>query len=80
MKTIGKILHLARSGRLVIQLRTIAFEGQIIIDNQNTKIGRIMEIIGSVDKPYASVQPLMKITKHHLGKEVGINNANNDSR
>ena len=80
MKTVGKIIHLARSGRLIIRLRTITFEGQIIIDNQNTKIGRVMEIIGPITKPYASVQPLIEITKSHIGKDVGINNENNDVR
>jgi len=74
LKTIGKIIHLAKSGRLIIQLRQIAFEGQVIIDDKNIKIGKIMEIIGSVSKPYASALPLINITKYHIGKQVGISN------
>ncbi|MCY3853941.1 MAG: hypothetical protein OXF28_03955 [Thaumarchaeota archaeon] len=70
---IGKIIHLAKSGRLIIQLTKLASEGQIIIDNNNVKIGKIREIIGSVSTPYASASPLIEITNNHIGKMIGTN-------
>jgi RNA-binding protein len=57
---IGEVLHLAKSGRLVIRLRqgVAAKPGQMLIDEGGKKIGKIVELLGPVRAPYASVMPL----------------------
>ncbi|HET7644028.1 MAG TPA: hypothetical protein VFK40_11010 [Nitrososphaeraceae archaeon] len=54
---IGKIIHKAKSGRLILKL----FEespikmGDTIVTSHGRKIGIVNELIGSVKSPYASV-------------------------
>lgn len=43
------------SGRLIVKLNKEISPGQIVIDNEGNKIGKIIELIGSVKSPYASV-------------------------
>jgi len=67
LEEIGEIMHLAKSGRLVVRLTCIGNEpksGELIIDTNGKRIGKVIEVIGPVTAPYASVAPLIdKITK-----------------
>jgi RNA-binding protein len=58
LEKIGEILHMAKSGRLIVKVdEQISHKllGQVLIDEKGTKIGKIIELIGSVKSPYASV-------------------------
>jgi|SoiMethySBSTD1v2_1073268.scaffolds.fasta_scaffold3747691_1 RNA-binding protein len=54
---LGKIIHKAKSGRLILKLleETQLNPGDIISDAHGKKIGNVNELIGSVNAPYASV-------------------------
>jgi len=70
---IGEVLHLARSGRLIVKLNpSCGFSkiGQLLFDNEGTKIGRIIELIGSVRAPFASVLPDTKSSNKISGMKV----------
>lgn len=62
MNEVGEIIHLARSGRLILKLneknndKNLNKSGEILIDSNGKKIGRIVELIGSVKSPFASVE------------------------
>jgi RNA-binding protein len=73
MMELGEVLHFARSGRLIVKLHpSCGFSkiGQIIFDNEGTKIGRIIELIGSVKAPFASVLPDIKSSNKVSGMKV----------
>ena len=55
MLQIGVILHRAKSGRLIIRLTREIKTGATILDGQGKKLGRVVELIGPVKAPYASV-------------------------
>ena len=60
---IGEIIHMAKSGRLIVKVEentTHNLIGQALIDNKGSRIGKIIELIGSVKAPYASVMPTSK--------------------
>ena len=70
---IGEVLHLARSGRLIVKLNpSCGFSkiGQLLFDNEGTKIGRIIELIGSVRAPFASVLSDIKTSNRISGLKV----------
>ena len=55
MKEIGVILHQAKSGRLVVRLSKHIRPGSAVLDEKGRKLGTVVELIGPVKSPYASV-------------------------
>ena len=51
-------MHLARSGRIIVQLTKLVEEGQILCDEKSGRVAKVMELIGPVKNPYASATPL----------------------
>ncbi len=63
-------MHLAKSGRVIVQLTKLVEEGQILCDNKSAKVAKVMELIGPVSKPYASAMPLTNNIKKFTGKKI----------
>ena len=63
-------MHLASSGRVIVQLTKTVDEGQILCDEKSTKVAKVMEMIGPVAKPFASAAPLTNNIKKYTGKKV----------
>jgi len=79
LEKIGEILHLAKSGRLIVKIdEQISHKliGQALVDDKGIKIGKIIELIGSVKSPYASVIPSVD-SKYSVGGKVFSSNARN---
>ena len=55
MLQVGTILHQAKSGRLIVTLTKETRPGALIVDDKGRKIGRVMELLGPVKAPFASV-------------------------
>lgn len=72
MEMIGEIIHMAKSGRLIVKVEENTNHnliGQALIDNNGSRIGKIIELIGSVKSPYASVMPALN-SKYTVGGKV----------
>jgi len=71
---VGEIIHLARSGRLIVKLSAVGAErvksGELLIDGSGRKVGRVAELIGPVRTPYASVITMTDRTSRLVGSEV----------
>jgi len=63
-------LHLAASGRVIIQLSSKLVEGQILCDEKGTKVAKVMELIGPIKRPFASATPLTNNIEKFIGKSV----------
>jgi rRNA processing protein Gar1 len=61
---VGKILHQAKSGRLVVKLSLEVRPGAMVFDDGGRKLGKVVELIGPVKSPYASVA----VASSRLGK------------
>lgn len=70
MQEVGEILHLANSGRVIIQLSEKLVEGQVLCDEKGIRVAKVMELIGPVRRPFASASPLTNNIKKYIGKEV----------
>ena len=71
LEEIGEVMHLAKSGRLVVRLTAIGREpksGELIIDTNGKPIGKVIEVIGPVTAPYVSVVPMIE----KINKIIGI--------
>ena len=63
-------MHLAGSGRVIIQLSDVLSEGVILCDEKGTRVAKVMELIGPVKRPFASATPLTNNIKKYIGKSV----------
>jgi RNA-binding protein len=62
---VGVILHQAKSGRLIVRLSREVKTGALILDDKGKRLGKVVELIGPVRAPYASVALLTS----RLGKD-----------
>ncbi|MFQ6024902.1 MAG: H/ACA ribonucleoprotein complex subunit GAR1 [Nitrosopumilaceae archaeon] len=67
------VVHIANSGRVIIQLSKSLPEGQVLIDERGKNVAKVNELIGPVAKPYASAIPLSDKVKKYVGKKVFAN-------
>lgn len=70
---IGEVMHLAKSGRLIVRLNPAAAgirAGELLVDGSGKRVGRISELIGPVNAPYASVIPMTDRTGRLAGTKV----------
>jgi len=61
---VGLLMHQAKSGRLIVRLSKEAKPGAFLFDQDGRKVGKIVELIGPVKAPYASVA----VVSSKLGK------------
>ena len=62
---VGLLLHQAKSGRLIVRLSKEAKPGALLFDQDGRKVGKIIELMGPVKAPYASVA----VASSRLGKQ-----------
>ncbi len=71
---VGEILHLARSGRLIVKLNTDGAQrikpGELLIDGSGRKVGKVIELLGPMRAPYASVITMTDRTSRLVGSKV----------
>ena len=64
MLQVGSLLHQAKSGRLIVKLTNEVRPGAFLLDEKGRKLGKVVELIGPVRAPYASVA----VVSSKLGK------------
>jgi RNA-binding protein len=70
---IGEIMHLAKSGRLIVKLNAAGAgirAGELLVDGSGKRVGKVTELIGPVSAPYASVIPMTDRTGRLVGARV----------
>ncbi len=70
---IGEVMHLAKSGRLVVKIYGTGANlraGDLLVDGGGKRVGRIAELIGPVSAPYASVIPMTDRAGRLAGSKV----------
>ena len=69
---IGEVMHLAKSGRLIVRINknTLARPGELLVDENGKRIGRIAELMGPTAAPFASVIPMTDRVTRLVGSKV----------
>ncbi len=76
MELLGEILHFSKSGRIIVKMdkyKPFIKPGLNVSDNQEKKIGKISEILGPVNSPYASIIPYIQRRNKLTGIKLYIN-------
>jgi RNA-binding protein len=69
----GEVMHLAKSGRLIVRLGSAGLQtksGELLVDKNGKRIGKVLEVIGPITAPYASVIPQTGRTNQITGIKV----------
>ena len=66
----AKVLHLARSGRLILHANGDFMANNILYDDKERKVAKIIEVFGPIKSPYISAMPLTDRIKRIIGKNV----------
>ena len=76
MNELGEILHVAKSGQVIVRLSSHASDkkasGLTVIDINGRQIGKILAIFGPVRSPYASVLPSRQKLTGIVGTKVFV--------
>ena len=73
MNELGEVMHLSKSGRIIVRLQKDGkkiISGQLLVDASGKRIGKVIEVIGPVKAPYASVAPFTDRIKKIIGTNV----------
>jgi len=70
LQEVGEILHIAKSGRVIVKLSQKVNSGEILLDSKGKKVARIVELIGPVKAPYASAVPMTDRIKKYIGTKM----------
>ncbi len=66
----GIVLHLARSGRLILKAGSQVRDGSILVDGEGRRTCKVIETIGPVTSPYLSAQPLTERIERVVGQKL----------
>ena len=69
----GEVMHLAKSGRLIVKLNAAGAgikAGELLVDGSGKRVGKVVELLGPVSAPYASVIPMTDRTGRLVGAKV----------
>lgn len=67
---VGEILHIAKSGRVIVKLSQKVNSGDILVDSKGKKLARVVELIGPVKAPYASAIPMTDRINKYVGTKI----------
>ncbi len=70
LQEIGEVLHIAKSGRVIVKLSQKVDPGEILLDSKGKKVARVVELIGPVNAPYASAVPMTDRIKKYVGAKT----------
>ncbi len=72
MREAGEILHIAKSGRIIVKLnqKVKVGPGEVLVDAKGRKVARVVELIGPVRSPYASAAPLTDRVSKYVGSKI----------
>lgn len=76
----GTVMHLARSGRLILRASTSVRDGVILVDDKGRRTCKVIETIGPASSPYLSAQPLTDRVERVVGTKLFIDDVQHFER
>ncbi|MBQ2831626.1 Gar1/Naf1 family protein [Methanobrevibacter sp.] len=71
MKFLGKSLHIANSGKLIVRSDKTPSPGAVVFDSKKNKIGKVGYVFGPTKKPYVSVRLFKSANRDVIAKNCG---------
>lgn len=70
MSEVGTVLHLTRSGQLILRAGEVPDPGAILYDDEGRRVAKVVEVFGPVGAPYISATPLTDRVKKLIGRKI----------
>ena len=68
MKRLGKVLHVSKAKRLILNVETNLPVGAQVCDSKLRPVGLVADIFGPVKKPYVSVRSSVDTPEQYVGQ------------
>ena len=75
IKRLGKVLHLSKSGRLVLRSQDRARLGAKVVDQDLKVIGTVFDVFGPIKNPYISVKASVSSPARLVGRLLYVEEA-----
>jgi len=69
---LGLILHVTPSRTIIAKIQNIPRIGETVVDENLKPVGKVLDILGPVSSPYATITPSIRDTKNLVNKTVYI--------
>lgn len=66
MKALGELSHLTKGGNIVLRGGGVPAIYSYVVTQDRKRIGRVVDVIGPVSKPYVLVKPVRKFAEKEL--------------
>ena len=60
MQRLGLILHVTPSRSIIVKIENLPRIGETVVDENLKPVGRVLDILGPVSSPYATVAPSVR--------------------
>jgi RNA-binding protein len=67
MKRLGKVIHLSKSGKLILRVKVKPKLGAAVLDENLVVVGTVFDAFGPVGNPYLSVKPQVQEPDRYVG-------------
>lgn len=68
----GLILHVTPSRTIIVKIQNMPRIGETVVDENLKPVGKVLDILGPVSSPYATITPTIREAKNLVNKTVYI--------
>lgn len=66
LRRIGAVLHFSAQGRIIARLEQTIRLGTRLYTSNSKPVGRVIDIFGSIEKPFAALKPMSQLSTDTL--------------
>jgi len=66
VKPLGKPIHIAHSGLLILRTKAVPKIGAVVVDENSKPIGTVFDVFGPVNNPFVAIKPHQKLSPKDL--------------
>lgn len=70
MRRLGKVLHVSKTGSIILRTQKIPGIGASVVDKSLDRIGTVSDVFGPVKHPYVAVSPANNVDIDRLVNRV----------
>lgn len=72
MQRIGRVLHISSNGNIIIKVEQLPKIGEIVVNEDLRRIGKVFDVFGPVSSPYVSVKPTIRQPERLVNKVLYV--------
>jgi len=72
LQRLGLILHVTPSRNVIAKIENIPRIGETVVDENLKPVGKVLDILGPVSSPYATIAPMIRDPEKLANKTVYV--------